>query len=84
MDRYLVESTHDEKDCTPVLEQFVFHGYINHFDWGCKAGVHTGWATVEAENEAQALLSVPPRLRSLARAVRLTKFTPETMDKEHL
>ncbi len=83
MDRFLIESSHIDVDCNNVMEQFVFHGYINHFDWGCKAGVHTGWATIEAENASQALLSVPPRLRSTARAVRLNRYTPESIQKDH-
>ena len=44
------------------------------FDWGCMNGVHTGWAIIEAENEAQAHLAVPPLVRGQARVVRLNKF----------
>ena len=50
-------------------------GYLYHFDWGCPDGVHTGWAIIEAEDEAQARLSVPSFVRNKARVVRLTKFT---------
>jgi hypothetical protein len=83
MDRYLVESQHTAEDCHHVIEQFVIHGHIFHFDWGCKAGVHTGWAILEAENESEALLSVPPRLRSKGRAIRLNKFTPDSIEEYH-
>jgi hypothetical protein len=83
MDRYLVESTHTAEDCHHVIEQFTIHGHIFHFDWGCKAGVHTGWAILEAENESEALLSVPPHLRSKARAIRLNKFTPNSIEEYH-
>jgi hypothetical protein len=83
MDRYLVESNHTEKDCQHVVEQFIIHGHIHNFDWGCKAGVHTGWAIVEAENDAQALMTVPSRLRSNARAILLCKFTPESIETQH-
>ena len=83
MNRYLVESVHTEKDCHHAVEQFIFHGYITHFDWGCQAGVHSSWAIVEAENEHDALLAVPPPQRARAHAIRLTKFTPEMLQTYH-
>ena len=83
MQRYLIESDHTAEDCHHVVEQFIIHGHIMNFDWGCQVGVHTGWAIVEAENESQARLTVPPRLRSKARAIRLCKFTPQTIEAQH-
>ena len=83
MNRYLVESTHTAEDCHHAIEQFIIHGHIINFDWGCEVGVHTGWAIVEAENEAQALMTVPSRLRSKARAIRLCKYTPEMIQAKH-
>ena len=83
MNRYLVESTHTAKDCHHVVEQFIIHGHILNFDWGCKAGVHASWAILEAEDESQALLSVPSLLRSKARAIQLNKFMPETVQAYH-
>jgi len=71
MECHLVDSTHTAEDCRHVVEQLIIHGHIINVDWGCLAGVHTGWAIVEAENESDAKLTVPPRLRSKARAVRL-------------
>ncbi|MGA2505393.1 MAG: hypothetical protein ABSG01_15030 [Anaerolineales bacterium] len=83
MNRYLVESTHTAEDCHHVVEQFVYHGHVMNFEWGCNAGIHTAWAMLESENEAEALLSVPPHLRSKARAIQLTKYTPEKLQKAH-
>jgi hypothetical protein len=83
MNRYLVESTHMASDCRHVIEQFIFHGHVMNFDWGCYDGVHTGWAILESENESQALMTVPPHLRSKARAIQLTKFTPEKFQQVH-
>ena len=83
MNRYLIESTHTAEDCHHTVEQFVYHGHIMNFDWGCEAGVHKSWAIVESENDVEALLSVPPRLRSRASATRLAKFTPEKIQKAH-
>lgn len=67
MNRYLVESTHAAEECHHVVEQFIYYGHIMNFEWGCGAGVHCSYAMVESENEAEALLSVPPNLRSKAR-----------------
>ncbi len=65
------------------MEQFVYHGYIMNFEWGCEEGIHTGWTILEAENEYQALLSVPAQLRAKARAIRITKYTPEKIQAFH-
>lgn len=81
MDRFLVESPHTIHDCKLAVKQVQSLGYLTNFDWGCEAGVHTGWAVIEAENESQALGVVPALVRSKARAVRLSKFLPEVVDK---
>lgn len=83
MDRYLIESPHGLKDCARVLQQVKAIGYLHHFDWGCKAGVHVGWAIIEAENEAQARMAVPPLVRDQARVISLNKFSPEEVDSLH-
>lgn len=57
-----------------VLETTFAAGYLHNFDWGCEAGVHFGYAIIESENEAQALLVVPPNLLSNARAIMLVKY----------
>jgi hypothetical protein len=77
MDRYLIISDHSGKDCLHIIEQVQAQGYLHHYDWGCKDGVHTGWVIIEAENREEALLSVPPLIRNKARAIRLNKFTAE-------
>ena len=84
MNRYLVESTHTSEDCHHVMEQFINYGHIINFEWGCAAGVHTGWVMLEAEGESQALLSVPPNLRSKARAIQLVRFSPESIQGHHI
>jgi len=83
MDRYLIESPHELKDCARMLQQLTAMGYLHHFSWGCKAGVHCGWAIIEAENEAQARLAVPPLVRAQARIIKLNKFSPDEVDALH-
>lgn len=83
MERFLVISHHTGEDCVRALKETLVIGYLTHFDWGCKDGVHTGWAVLEAEDRAQAMLSVPTFLRPTAQAVRLTKFAAEKVLKMH-
>ncbi len=83
MNRYMVETSHNREDCLHVLDEFVIHGHITHFEWGCESGVCTGWAFVEAESEEQALYAVPSLIRNKARVIKLSKFTPEKIQEFH-
>ena len=80
MDRYLIETPHTDDDCQKLIDNVYAMGYIYHFDWGCDAGVHCGWAIIEAEDEEQARLAVPSLVRNKARVIKLKKYTPETID----
>ena len=84
MKRFLVISHHTGGDCVRALKEVLAIGYLIHFDWGCKDGVHTGWAVLEAEDKTQALLSVPTFLREQAHVVQLTKFQPDKVEAMHL
>lgn len=74
MERYLIETPHTKEECLALLKEVHAQGYLRHFDWGCGARVHTGWAIIEAEDDAQASLAVPPLVRGKARVVRLSKY----------
>ena len=82
MDRYLVETPHTAQDCKMLVQQLYAMGYLHHFDWGCLDGVHSGWAIIEAESEAQARLVVPSLLRSKARVIKLCKFSDTNITHE--
>jgi len=81
MVRYIIEASHDPTPaaCLRLLDAFAKAGssYLTHTDWGCLAGVHKAWIIVEAENDDDARLMVPPVIRGSALLVRLNKFTPE-------
>ena len=85
MDRFLIESPHEAKDCENVVKSVYAQGYLHNCDWGCSAGVHTAWVTIEAENEKQALWVGPPILRANARAIKIVKYDEETLKewKDH-
>jgi hypothetical protein len=83
MKKFLVISNHTGPDCIKALKETLAIGYLNHFDWGCKDGVHTGWAILEAEDKEQAMLSVPTFLRAHAQVVQLTRFQPDKVEAMH-
>ena len=74
MDRYLIESPHDPEDCDDIIQEVHNAGYLHFFDWGCHAGVHTGWAIVETDHMEHARQMVPWRVRERARIVKVEKF----------
>ncbi len=81
MHKYLIEDSHEPShvDCVRALDAFLQAGahYLTNAEWGCRAGVHTAWIIVEAENDAEARLMVPPVIRKSAKLVRVNRFTPE-------
>jgi hypothetical protein len=83
MERYLIETPHTNENCLALLDLLHAQGFLQNFDWGCKAGVHRGWAIIEAESIAQAMLSVPPLVRSHALVIRLNKFDAEEVAQLH-
>jgi hypothetical protein len=82
--KFLVISNHTAEDCVKALKEVLAIGYLTHFDWGCKDGVHTGWAILEAEDKAEAMMSVPTFLRAQAQVVQLTKFQAEKVMAMHV
>lgn len=83
MPRIIVETGHDAESCKLVIREVHSLGFLHHFEWGCDAGIHTGWAFIEAESEQEALLSIPLMVRPQARAVRVVKFSEEDFDRLH-
>ncbi len=83
MERYLIEAPHTKQNCLALIDEIHAQGFLWHFDWGCKAGVHSGWAVIEAESEAQARMAVPPLLRGRAQVVRLNKFSADELAQLH-
>ena len=80
MDRYLIETPHTGEECLGLIKLINAQGYLWNFDWGCKAGIHSGWAIIGAENDSQARLAVPPLVRGRARVIKLNKFDATTIE----
>jgi len=85
MARYFIESPHTAEECQQVLDAILMMGtdFVDRFDFGCKDGVHTMWAVVEAESESAARKMVPAFVRSKARIVKVSKFTPQQIRAMH-
>ena len=85
MEKYFVESKHTPEECLRALDEILAKGpdVLSKVEWGCMAGDHTGYSIVEARSETDALANVPAFLRGKARAVKLTKFTPEQIRTFH-
>ena len=83
--RYLLETPHTKEECLRELDEVLAEGkdVLNKFYWGCGTGDHTGYAIVDAENESEVKRLVPGFLRSQARIVELSKFTPEQIRSFH-
>jgi len=86
MPRYLIESPHTKEECLRALDELVEEDpqLLDKYEFGCMAGEHTGYATVEAASEADAEKLVPEFLRGKAKIVELTKFTPEQVRSFHM
>ena len=83
MDKYMIVTPHTHEECIKLVKELHAMGYLHHFDWGCKSGEHCGWAIIEADDEAQAVLVVPPLVRKKARVIKLTKFEDEDVKSLH-
>lgn len=85
MARYLIESPHTKEECLRALDEVLAKGpdVLARYDFGCMAGDHTGWATVEAQSDAAAGEFVPGFLRGKARIVMVGKYTPEQIRAAH-
>ena len=69
----------DSKICQRALQAIERYGghLFTHAEWGCKAGVHCGWAIVELDKREEAIQMVPPEFRQDALIVELNRFTKD-------
>ena len=82
---YHIESPHTKEECLQALDETLARGpqLLVQYDWGCMAGEHIGWATVEASSESEARNMVPALVRSKARITPVSKFTPSQIESFH-
>ena len=87
MPRYMIQASHEPRPaaCAQICAAFLQAGahYLTKAEWGCLADVHTAWIIVEAQNDDDARLMVPPIIRNSALLVKLNKFTPGQIRELH-
>ncbi len=86
MARYMIESPHKPEECLKALDEELVKGkdVLDKFEFGCKAGNHTGYALVDADTRNDALNKyVPNFIQEKARIVEVGKFTPEMIKSFH-
>jgi hypothetical protein len=85
MARYMIETPHSAEKCNTALYEISVKdpNLFEKFDWGCTAGVHTGWIVVEAGSESEVRNKLPSSLQSDARVVELNKFTTDQIKSFH-
>ncbi len=84
---YLVETPHTKEECLRVLDEELAIGpdVLKKTFYGCaKGNDHTGYAIVDAKNEAEAKKIVPSFLLGKARIIEVGQFTPEMIRSFHI
>jgi hypothetical protein len=86
MAQFLVEAPHTKDECLRALDDMLEEKpeFLEESWFGCMAGDHTGYATVEAGSESDARSMLPEYLREKARVVEVTKITPEQIRSFHM
>jgi hypothetical protein len=84
LNRYLIEVAHEPShdECPRLAASLLRAGthFATHAGWGCEAGEHRSWLCVEALDDRDAALIVPPILRPRARVVRLNNCGTDVLE----
>lgn len=89
MPRFLIEFCHSSEyeGCVRALDAIMQYGshIITNAEWGCEAGLHTGWLIADLDSREEALQLVPPQYRTDTRIIQLRTWSRaeiEEMKKE--
>lgn len=85
MPMYEIESTHTKAECMNMLDKMAEEQpqILDKAVFGCMAGDHTAWATVEANSEQEARNMLPENVRDKAKVVPVGKFNREQIKQMH-
>ena len=87
MAKYQLESPHTDAECLRALDEISVGSrgpdLLKKMYFGCNSGVHIGWAVLDAESETAARDFLPTFLRSRAKVVKVSQFTPEQIKGFH-
>ena len=85
MSDFMIQSPHSKEECLHALDETLAAGpeVLAKYEFGCTKGDHTGYAIVNVPDENTARGMVPKFLRSKAKVVQVTPFTPEAIRALH-
>ena len=85
MTEYLIKAPHTKETCLQALDEVLEEGpeFLAEFHWGCPAGVHDGWAVLEAESESAVRGRLPASQRDNWTVTGLNQFTEEQILAAH-
>ncbi len=84
MQKFIIEMPHTKEECLNSMDEVAKSPeFLSRTDWGCNAGIHTGWAVVEAKDKSSALNMVPSTGRNKARVVPVDRLTLEQINSFH-
>ena len=85
MTEYAVEATHTEETCLTALDEIMAKDpkLLDKFVFGCRTGVHKGWAFIEAKSKDDILATLPKSMQNDTRVVEVGKFTPDQIKSFH-
>ena len=71
--------------CVRAIDAAAAQGshYLTRVQFGCEDGVHKSWIFIDAEDEEDARLMVPPVGRETAVIVRVRQYTPDELRSAH-
>ncbi len=72
MQKYLIHSVQTSGETLLLSKHPESIGYITHYRWIVCDDEYRGCAVIEADNEFEALMSVPPLVRNKANVHKLT------------
>jgi hypothetical protein len=83
--KFMVVVSHTPEQCLAQLDKINAKGadLLNKFEWGCKAGDHTGYALMESEDEAAVKNMLPMDVQSSSKIVKVNKFSPSELETIH-
>ena len=86
MSKYLIELPHTKEECLRALDETRGSNreLLPLIDWGCSAGNHNGWVTVDAVDEFGARSRVSSDfLRGKAIVTKVDKVTEAQIESYH-
>ena len=85
MSKYMVEVAHEAEKiaCLRAAQILLKSGshFLTNANFGCLDGEHKAWITVDVNNKEEAQAILPPEYRSIAKIVKLNKFTLEEIEE---